>query len=87
MKKLFSAGLAGCLALLLAVPAYADAAIPSGPFNGRLFFMGGVKMLVAVVVAVVIVAVAIIVVAVRSRQEQTAETKARSASPDEPEEK
>ena len=87
MKNLFSAVLSGWLALLLAVPAFADAAVPSGLFNGRPFFMGGVKMLVAVVIAVVIVAVAIIVVAVRYRQEQAAEMKTRSVSPDEPEEK
>ena len=87
MKRLFSAVLTAWLALLLAVPAFADAAVPSGLFNGRPFFMGGVKMLVAVVVAVVIVAVAIIVVAVRCRHEQAAEMKTRSVSPDEPEEK
>ena len=87
MKRLFSAVLTAWLALLLAVPAFADAAVPSGLFNGRPCFMCGVKMLVAVVVAVVIVAVAIIVVAVRYRQEQAAEMKTRSVSPDEPEEK
>jgi uncharacterized membrane protein YhaH (DUF805 family) len=87
VKRLFSAVLTAWLALLLAVPAFADAAVPSGLFNGRPFFMGGVKMLVAVVVAVVIVAVAIIVVAVRYRQDQAAEIKNRSLSSDEPEEK
>ena len=87
MKNLFSAVLSGWLALLLAVPAFADAAVPNGLFNGRPFFMGGVKMLVAIVVAVLIVAVAIIVVAVRYRQEQAAETKTRSASTDKPKEK
>ena len=84
MKRLFSAVLAAWLALLLAVPAFADAAVPSGLFNGRPFFMGGVKILVAVVAAVVIVA--IIVVAVRYRQDQAAEIKNRSLSSDEPEE-
>ena len=82
MKKLFSALLAGHLALLLAVPAFADAALPPH-YAQRYFFMGGIKVLVAVVVGVVIVAVGIIVVVVRDRQRQiTAEQQARAAEMD-----
>ena len=79
MKKFLSAVLSALSLLALAVPAFADAALPPYHYYRRGFVMAR-SWVIAILIGVVIVAVAIIVMAIRYRREQNARDAAEAAA-------
>ena len=77
MKKLFSAVFSALMLLLLAAPAYADAALPR-----RYYYRSYIdsKWIIAIAVAVVIVAAGIVIAALRYRKQQLAAEQAKFAA-------
>ena len=78
MKKLCSAVLSVLALMALAVPAFADAALP--PYYYRRSFVFAGQWLIAILIGIAIVAVAIIVMAIRYRREQNAKDAADAAA-------
>ena len=79
MKKLWSAVLSLLAALALAVPAYADAALPPYYYRRNYGFAVAGKWVAAILIGIVIVAAAIIVMAIKYRREQNAADAAAAA--------
>lgn len=86
MKKLWSAVLAVFAAMALAVPAFADAALPPYYYPRR-SLNAAAGWVISILIALVLVAVAIIILAVKYKREQdAAEQAARAAAAKKPDE-
>ena len=78
MKKLWSALLSVLAVMALAVPAFADAALP--PYYYRRSYAVAGKWVAAILIGIVIVAIAIIVMAIKYKREKNAEEAAEAAA-------
>ena len=80
MKKLWSAALSVLAVLALAVPAFADAALPPYYYRRNYGFAVAGKWVAAILIGIVIVAIAIIVMAIKYKREKNAEEAAEAAA-------